>query len=856
MESNPTATTSTGKEKGKALKRREGHASRACNECRRRRTRCTEGEPCQACENSGESCVYTREVDGRKPVSKSYVDALELRVAVLQALLKRNGISEAGAETVAESLTERDSGDSQGGPSASKRRATLNGVSPPTKESGSEDDQHSPDLPVERLKLDDDTGELRFYGPTSAFRHLPEPPSASQPSPTSTPASPQSFPSSSNTLFGSLSSDIQTAGSPSAGNISAEPTRPIGEIDWGRNLPEIPGGLDEDLHDLLLELFFTYFCSWCCWTDPVLFRRDLAVCCSDHPSTRTSFYSPLLHNAVLSLAATFSDDARITENDAGAIFATKAKALIEDEAERPMLSTVQGLMLLGSYHSGSAKHGLGWLYSGMGLRMSTTLGLGVDCSPWKKRGLISDVLQDQRDRTFWCCFVQDKLWSLYVGRSASITESSFETPLPLARPELDSVLWKPVNAGFERPSDNSQSGASNPLAPSVFDFNHASKAQRMEGAPNQITLNFEWTCRLALLAQKIMKTCYGLRSDIFSTKAQALVSDLHLQLEKWQSDLPTQLQIGAHIVLPPPPHVIMLHCMYWFMSILLHRPFYRRQNNRVNTEVNDLAVKRCDRAATKIVTLFDLFRRSPGLRYAPISLTQMTFTAGTIHLLTAVSGDTIRAPKRASVALEGAKACVQALDEMGFKCATQSCGILSRLISEWSPKPLPSTVPPGVAPPNTTLVHEALDPNSDIAKQLLALGWTPPTQSTQRTDLPALYHVPNIFSTPGVQDPLLSSSEISTQGQQQDQGYSPFVPLFSPFQSSAYFAPQTEVTPMDPQLVDLSIPAANPYSDEGMQALFLGGGFQSWNSLPPLESGWAFAPSQDDQWRDGFSMDM
>lgn len=81
------------------------------------------------------------------------MDALELRVAVLQALLKRNGISEAGAETVAESLTERDSGDSQGGPSASKRRATLNGVSPPTKESGSEDDQHSPDLPVERLKV-------------------------------------------------------------------------------------------------------------------------------------------------------------------------------------------------------------------------------------------------------------------------------------------------------------------------------------------------------------------------------------------------------------------------------------------------------------------------------------------------------------------------------------------------------------------------------------------------------------------------------------------------------------------------------------------------------------------------------
>jgi hypothetical protein len=97
----------------------------------------------------------------------------------------------------------------------------------------------------------------------------------------------------------------------------------------------------------------------------------MAICLSTSspspPPERTSFYSPLLHNAILSLAVAYCDDPRVRNVEAGLFFASVAKDAIEIEVERPMLSTVQGLMLLGSFHSGSARHGQGYYFAGAGL---------------------------------------------------------------------------------------------------------------------------------------------------------------------------------------------------------------------------------------------------------------------------------------------------------------------------------------------------------------------------------------------------------------------------------------------------------------------------------------------------------
>lgn len=102
------------------------------------------------------------------------------------------------------------------------------------------------------------------------------------------------------------------------------------------------------------------------------FRRDLVICLSPDGPPRTSFYSPLLHNIILAYGCTlwkgeqvqpfppvnrssssFVDVpplGRVAETDselAAAAFYHKARLLVESETERPMLSTVRGMLITG-----------------------------------------------------------------------------------------------------------------------------------------------------------------------------------------------------------------------------------------------------------------------------------------------------------------------------------------------------------------------------------------------------------------------------------------------------------------------------------------------------------------------------
>lgn len=52
-----------------------------------------------------------------------------------------------------------------------------------------------------------------------------------------------------------------------------------------------------------------------------------------------------------------------------------------------------------------------------------------------------------------------------------------------------------------------------------------------------------------------------------------------MQLINWREDLPDELKLttsgsNKRAVLP---HILMMHCSFWWLVILLHRPFYRRR---------------------------------------------------------------------------------------------------------------------------------------------------------------------------------------------------------------------------------------------------------------------------------------
>jgi hypothetical protein len=72
----------------------------------------------------------------------------------------------------------------------------------------------------------------------------------------------------------------------------------------------------------------------------------------------------MLHNALVACALAFLDDPRFRDLKARQYFADKAKSFLEDECQKPNISVVQALSLIGSFHSSQGDQTLGYLYFG------------------------------------------------------------------------------------------------------------------------------------------------------------------------------------------------------------------------------------------------------------------------------------------------------------------------------------------------------------------------------------------------------------------------------------------------------------------------------------------------------------
>jgi len=118
-------------------------------------------------------------------------------------------------------------------------------------------------------------------------------------------------------------------------------------------------------------------------------------------------------------------------------------------------------------------------------------------------------------------------------------------------------------------------------------------------------------------------------------------------------------------------------------------------------------------------TFPQLYRKCPGLRYSPITLNQIVFSAGTVHLLCA----THNSGRKAKASVDAVVSCISALEEMGdtLDCAARSAKTLQGLLDESNHAP-----PPKPAAPAPSVDIEKLIKDPQIADQLRKLGWAPP----------------------------------------------------------------------------------------------------------------------------------
>ncbi|KAF9531094.1 fungal-specific transcription factor domain-containing protein [Crepidotus variabilis] len=646
---------STKKGAGTGNPRGRGTYNPACDVCHRKKTKCDGLKPvCAPCRSSGRhlECSWTKN-PARKPRTEMHFEAMhklaenrrklliEYRryADYLESLLDQSlpnhphqqidfrAARPADVEGLMGTSFDDDNTEFDFVLGEDDYSQGTEGQVDPTKELG---------LPTQSLKLED--GGIH-YGPTAPF------------------------------LYGNIESPIQTSRFPAivqnpqaiyvliVDEAAEEHYNP--DFDWSRHLPTMVP-LDRRSHDHALDLLFKFFTSWCLRMVPALFLRDMYRALSGPRSQeppKTAHYSPMLHNAVVALALAFLDDPRFRDLRARQYFAEKAKSYMENECQKPNISVVQALSLLASFHSSQGDQTLGYLYFGMSARMAQALGLNVDCTEWVKAGMMEESERLDRNWANWTTFTQDVCWSLYVGRDFCVPAPDADFPPPIVDTALDQMAWShgPAN-----------------LPPQ----------------PNNLTKTFQATCELLSISRRIMDVINCLnKMKARPFVIDELISDIDLKLNTWRGSLSPELEITVKSRPTATPHKLMLHISYWWLFILLHRPFFHRKARPISSTDREIDhVKLCKRAAENIMELLGTWRSLYSLRYGPITLIQAVFSAGIVYLLSAMqAGSGVRiAQKELHQSMEQQQVVLQYLQEIGrsWQCATNIASIFRGLVQD------------------------------------------------------------------------------------------------------------------------------------------------------------------------------
>ncbi|KAJ7764602.1 hypothetical protein DFH07DRAFT_698722, partial [Mycena maculata] len=592
---------------------RRPYASQACVICRAKKSKCDGVKPvCGSCGASGrgDECAWGRDVAPRKPRTEAHFEALRKRADSLQAYadMLEKIIAKCVCQDVSAYLQLRP-----------QQCEELSGM-----EVGNDsendvlelesDEEITQELtaPVQRLKLDDNLGALLVHGITSPVQfgnRLPHEVSRLTYVTEKSPAS-----------YVLLLEGVDVSG--------ASP-----DIDWSRYLPpEVK--MDRKEHDKILDLSFKFFTMWAVRLVPALFLKDMHRALSvprSQPPLRTQHYSPMLHNAVLSVSAVFSDDPHIQDVKTRGYFVDAAKRYLEAECQKPSITLVQALAFIGTHYANLCDRIQGDLYSGQSMS-PIALGLGVDSKAWVKSGLMTQDEMIDRNWTHWSTFCLDVCWALFFSRDFAGPSLSRRTvPLPCVDSESDQIPW-------HYPPSN------------------------IPPQPNYLSLSFYETASLFVITYKIIDIVYVVGLLVIFSLACSL------ELNTWKSRLPPELNITLANRAKSTPQRLMLHLTYWWCFIVLHRPFFNRRAQVIQTSDREIDHdKLCKRAAENMMELVETWSSLYTLRYMPISMNQVLFGAGTIFLLLALQATSSLRIAQGSLktALAQVEQCIRYLHEVG-----------------------------------------------------------------------------------------------------------------------------------------------------------------------------------------------
>lgn len=175
---------------------------------------------------------------------------------------------------------------------------------------------------------------------------------------------------------------------------------------------QFPYSAHDDMCQTLMAQFFReqYPYSMCVYREFFLRDYDIGV---------GRYYSEVLLYAICAMGALVSADPKMLS--ISEVFASQAEFLVYTSLDKPDLTLLQAMILLGYRFIGHGKASKGWLFCGMAFRLAHEMGLHLDPNNW--HGPLEPILDRDREisrRVYWAAFNADKQVSLYFGRPPAL----------------------------------------------------------------------------------------------------------------------------------------------------------------------------------------------------------------------------------------------------------------------------------------------------------------------------------------------------------------------------------------------------------------------------------------------------
>ncbi|KAJ7578637.1 fungal-specific transcription factor domain-containing protein [Mycena floridula] len=420
--------------------------------------------------------------------------------------------------------------------------------------------------------------------------------------------------------------------------------------------------------DLLASLVDMYFINLNTF-QPLLhrptFERKIAE--GEHLDVSSKFGTVVM--LVMAVASRFSDDPRVLTPGHDSLLSSGWKwftpvrpviyGFFDSYTQTTNLYDLQAICLSIMFATGDFSLNAMWSQLGIAIRAAQDIGAHRK-KPKSKQG--DPVTEELLKRAWWVLVGMDTFSSSVMGRPCMICREDFDVDLPI---ECDDEYWEhpdPAQA-FHQPVDR----------------------------PSKVTAFICFIHIMDLMATALRKLyCISKARSVFTSTApeweEREVASLDSAFNQWIDAVPPHLRWD-----PENPELVFLaqsvqiHCSFYHLQILVHRPFLPRPGKKSAQSTASLAI--CTNAARSCAHAVDVYYRRTGMT---LSFSQPhVFIAGIVLLLqmwaAESAGLAVNIPER----MADIQICLDSLErgEMRFVSTWlfDAFSVLLRSCSRWAP---------------------------------------------------------------------------------------------------------------------------------------------------------------------------